>query len=235
MLSDRKASKVLGITVLRAPGLKIDEKASKVLGTAVVRSGTDWETRVSGGSVDPRNRLRKGFLRTKVTPLMIGKAEGEKVSEKEGQKVVLSPKWGPPQMADESGPNLSLSRASSSTKSRTETLSSTAETFVEPVQELGLDCGAAPDDSVSETNTLGVVPRSIPSSRSPTSIGRPVSPKPYEVPASPTARKNPVLQKRREMIRSANKSVQILGVEARRAILRKTERENEGRIGWSGV
>jgi hypothetical protein len=245
IFSDRKASKFLGITVLRAPGLTIDQKASKILGTAVVMSGTDWETRVNGESVDPRSQLRKGFFRTKVTPLMLGKGEGERVTGKEGEKVVLSPKWKSARVY-KSGPNQLLPQAPSSSKWRTERLDSTTETYAEAPQEdggewsdLGLDPEAVPDDTVSDTATLvedlGIDPLSVPNSCPPISIDPPTHPEPYGMPVSPTARRNPVLQKRREMIRSANKSVQILGVEARRAILRKTEKENKGRIGWSGV
>jgi len=60
MLSDRKASKVLGVTVLRAPRLTTGQKESEIPGANVMRSGIDWETRINGGSVGPRrNRLRE--------------------------------------------------------------------------------------------------------------------------------------------------------------------------------
>jgi len=254
ILSDRKASKVLGVTVLRAPRLVIDQKASEILGTNVMRSGMDWETRVNGGSVGPRrrNRLREKFLMAKVAPLILGGlAERKRVSEKEGQRVVLSPRWKSSRMlrrhtiSCESGWNLLLPSAPSSPTSITAAHSPTASTFAELLPEDGgegngsdQDLGVALEDTVSETVTLvdlGIIPPPVPTS-CPSSPASPTTlPLPYGVPVSPTARSNPVLQRRREMIRSANKSVQILGIEARRAILNKMERENAGRVGWSGV
>ena len=250
MLSDRKASKVLGVTVLRAPRPTIIQKASRILGTNVVRSGMDWELRMNSGIVSPRrNRFREKFLMAKVAPLILGEAvEKEGAAGKEGQRVVLSPRWKSSRMlrrhtiSYESGLNLAPSSAQSSPTSTTGTLSSTASIFAEPLPEAeedgGADLGVASDDTVSETVTLvdlGIIPPPAPTS-CPSSPTSPLIPLPSNgVPASPTARRNPVLQKRREMIRSANKSVQVLGIEARRAILNKMERENAGRIGWCGV
>lgn len=248
MFSDRKASKVLGITVLRAPRLTIDKKASKVLGTAAVRSGTDWEARVNEGSVDARSRPRKRLLTTKIAPLVLGKVERERVSEKEGQKVVLSPKWKSSRMLRrhtilcESGPNPVRSPGPSSPRSAIGTFSPTAQTFAGSLEEDGggmWGCsGTVSDDTVSETATLvdaGTVLLSGPSSCPSSPIELRTPQQRWGAPISPTARRNPVLQRRREMLRSANKSVQILGVEARHAILEKVEKENVGRIGWSGV
>lgn len=250
MLSDRKASKVLGITVLRAPKLTIDLKASKVLGTAVVEPGVDWEVRVNGGSVDPRSRRRKGFL-TKVTPLILGRTERERDSGKEeGQKVVLSPKWKSSRVlrrhtiSYESGRNLLLPQAPSSPKSVVEGPNPTAQTFGELIQEDGGEgCDLALDSDTVQLDDsemvrsvkVGVIPLYGANSCPPSPIDSPTPSEPHWAPLSKTTRGNPVLQKRREMIRSANKSVQILGVEVRRAILEKMENENEGRIGWSGV
>lgn len=253
MLSDRKVSKVLGVTVLRAPRLTIDRKASKILGTNVVRSGVDWETRLSGGFVGPRrNRLGEKSLMTKVAPLILGGlAERERVSGKEGQKVVLSPKWKSSRMlrrhtiSCESGLNLVLSSTPSSPTSMTVTLSPTASTFAELPPEdggegsdSGLDLDVALEETASETATLvdlGIVPLPVPTSCPPSPIC-PLMPLPvHGASVSLAAMKNPVLQRRREMIRSANKSVQILGIEARREILERMEKENAGRIGWSGV
>jgi hypothetical protein len=247
MLSDRKASKVLGVTVLRAPRLALVQKASKILGTNVVRSGVDWETRVNGGFASPRrNRLGEKFLMTKAAPLILGElAERERVSGREGQRVVLSPRWKSSRMlrrhtiSCESGLNLLLPSAPSSPSSVTVTLSPTASTFAELLPEDGgegsgpsLDLDGASEDTVVD---LGIVPPPVPTSWPPSPVS-PLTPLPPNgVPVSPTARTNPVLQRRREMIRSANKSAQILGVEARRAILSKMEKENAGRIGWSGV
>ena len=253
MMSDRKASKILGVTVLRAPRLTMVQKASKILGTNVVRSGVDWETRVNGGFASPRrNRLREKFLMVKVTPLILGgSAEKERATGEEGQRIVLSPRWKSSRMlrrhtiSCESGLNLLLPSARSSPTSMTATPSPTASNFAEPLPEgggegggssLGLD--VAPEDSVSETATLVdlcIVPPPVPTSCPPSPINSSTPLPQHGVPVSPTARKNPVLQRRREMIRSANKSVQILGIEARRAILNKMEKENAGRIGWSGV
>ena len=250
ILSDRKASKVLGVTVLRAPRLRIDQKASKILGINVVKSGMDWEVRVDSGIVSPRrNRFREKFLMVKVAPLILGEpAEREGAPGKEGQRVVLSPRWKSSRMlrrhtiSHESGLNLLPSPPTSTTG----TFSPTASRFAELLLEAGgegsgssLDLGvASEDDTVSETITLvdlGIVPPPVPTSCPPSPIS-PITPLPPNgVPVSPTARENPVLQKRREMIRSVNKSVQVLGVEARRAILDKMEKENAGRIGWCGV
>ena len=253
MLSDRKASKVLGVTVLRAPRLTIVQKASKILGTNVVRSGMDWETRVNRGFASPRrSRLREKFLMAKVAPLILGgSAERERGSGSEGQRVVLSPRWKSSRMlrrhtiSCESELDLLLPSAPSSPTSITAILSPTVPDFAELLPEGGeegdrssLDLDVGPEDTVSETATLvdlGIVPTPVPTSCPPSPINL-LTPLPSNgVPVSPTARRNPVLQKRREMIRSANKSVQILGIEARRAILNKIEKENEGRIGWSGV
>lgn len=249
MLSDRKASKILGVTILRAPRLAVDQKASKILGTNVVRSGIDWELRLGRGSVNPRkNRLREKFLMVKVAPLISGgPGEREGVFGKEGQRVVLSPRWKSTRMlrrrtiSHESGLNLPLP----SPVSVAATVGPTASTFAELLPEdrgegrdLGLDLDATPEDTASETATLvdlGIVPLPVLTSCPPSPIGLLTPLLTYGVPVSPTARRNPVLQRRREMIRSANKLVQILGIEARRAILRKIERENEGRVGWSGV
>jgi len=250
MLSDRKASKVLGVTVLRAPRLTVIQKASRVLGTNVVRSEADWETRVNRGFVNPRrDRLREKFLMAKVAPLILGRpAERERAIGEEDRRVVLSPRWKSSRMlrrhtiSCESGLDLLLPSAPSSPTSTTVTLSPTASTFAEQGGREGgdtsLDLDVAPEDTVSETATLvdlGIVPPPVPAScpQSPINSSTPL---PLNgVPVSPTARRNPVLQRRREMIRSANKSVQILGIEARRAILNKMEKENAGRIGWSGV
>ena len=249
LLSDRKASKVLGVTVLRAPRLTIIQKASKILGTDVVRSGTDWEMWVNRGFASPRrNRLREKFLMANVAPLILGGSEErEGVSGSEGQRVVLSPRWKSSRMVRrytiscESGLDLLLPSAPSSPTSMTISLSPAGSTFAEPLPEgsgSSLDLGVESEDPVSETATLvdlGIVPPPVPTSCPPSPIS-PSTPIPLDgVPVSPTARKNPVLQRRREMIRSANKSVQILGIEARRAILNKMEKENAGRIGWSGV
>jgi len=230
VLSDRKASKVLGVTVLRAPRLTIDQKASKILGTDVVRSGVDWEARLGGGFDGPRrNRLREKFLMAKVAPLIFGgPTEGEGVFGSEGRRVVLSPRWKSSQrprrhtISCESGLHLQLPSAQSSPTSMTVALSPTVSTFSELLPEdqrdscLDLDVAS---EAVALVD-LGTVCPPVPTSL---------------VPVSPTVRRNPVLQRRREMVRSANKSVQILGIEARRAILKKMERENAGRIGWSGV
>lgn len=228
-----------------------DRKVSNVLGITVVRSGTDWEkTQVNnGGPVDPGSRFRKRFLTTKVAPFL-GKAVRGKVSGTEGQKVVLSPKRDSSRMlrrhtiSCESGRNLVFPSAPSSPESTLETISPTAQTFAELPQENGrggCDLGLGSDaaaDTVSETDTLvelGIAPLSAPGSCPPSPINPPSPLQTYGVPVSPTARRNPVLRTRREMVRSANKSVQILGIEARQAILKKAEKENEGRIGWSGV
>lgn len=249
MFSDRKASKVLGVTVLRAPRLRVGQETSETIGTAVVRSGVDWETRVDGGSMDPMNGFRKGFLTAKIAPLILGKGERERAAGREGQKVVLSPKRESSSrmlrrhtISYESGSSLLLPQARSSPKSAMEAPNRrTAGILAESQQEErgeGLDLSAVADDTVSETATLvdlGIVPLPVPSSRPPSPIDPPTPSQPYGAPVSPTARRNPMLQKRREMVRSANKSVQILGVEARRAILKRREKENEGRIGWSGV
>lgn len=253
MLSDRKASKVLGVTVLRAPRLTIVQKASKLLGANVVRSGVDWETRVNRGFVSPRrNRLREKFLMAKVAPLILGgPGERERTSGSEGQRVVLSPRWKSSRMlrrhtiSCESGLNLLLPSAPSSPTSVMATLSPTASNFAELLPEgggegggSGLDLDVGSEDTVSETATLvdlGIIPPPAPISCPPSPINTSTSLPLNGVPVSPTARRNPVLQRRREMIRSANKSVQILGIEARRTILNKMEKENAGRIGWSGV
>jgi hypothetical protein len=249
MLSDRKASKLLGVTILRAPRPTIDQKASKILGTNVVRSGIDWETRMNGGFVSPRkSRLRDKFLMAKVTPLILGeRAERARAFGREGQRIVLSPRWKSTwtlrrrTISYESGLNLSLSEPSSP-MSIAMTVSSTTSTFEELLPEdrgegsdsdLEFDVGLE-DTTESETGTLvdlGIVPPPVPPSCPPS----PIEPVPCGVPISPAARRNPVLQRRREMVRSMNKSVQMLGSEARRAILEKMERENAGRIGWSGV
>ena len=231
VLSDRKASKVLGVTVLRAPRLIIDQKASKILGTDVVRSGVDWEARLGGGFDGPRrnNRLREKFLMAKVAPLIFGgPTEREGGFGSEGQRVVLSPRWKSSQrprrhtISCEPGLNLPLPSAQSSPRSMTVALSPTASTFSELLPEdRGDSCLDL--DVASEAVAL-VDPGTV----------RPPVPTSW-APVSPTVRRNPVLQRRREMVRSANKSVQILGIEARRAILKKMERENGGRIGWSGV
>jgi len=175
----------------------------------------------------------------------IGLEKSKGISE-EGQRVVLSPRWKPPRMhrrhtiSCESGLNLLLSSAPSMTATHSPTASTFAELLPGDGEGTGSDqdLGAALEDTVSETPTLvdlGILPPPVPTSCPPS----PVSPltllPPYGVPVSPTARRNPVLQRRREMIQSANKSVQILGIEARRVILNKMERENAGRIGWSGV
>jgi len=230
MLSDRKASKVLGVIVLRAPRPKIDQKASKILGTNVVRSGIDLEIRLNGWSTSPRrNRLREKFLMAKVAPLNLGgRAERESVIGKEGQRVVLSPKWKSSRIhrrhtiSYEPGLDLLLPSAPSSPTSMGVRLSPTGSTLAELLRDdggEGSDSGlesldVEPEDIASETVTpvdLGVIPPPVQTWR------------------------NPVLERRREMLRSANKSVQILGIEARRAILKKMEKENAGRIGWSGV
>ena len=246
ILSDRKASKVLGVTILRAPRLRTVQKASKILGTTVVRSGMDWEVRVDSGLVNPgRNRFREKFLMAKVAPLVLGgRMERDGVSGREGQRVVLSPRWKSSRMrrrhtiSCESGLNLLP-------PSTTVDLSPTASTFAELLpgaegdgDRSGLGFWVASEDTVSETVTLVDLdavppPGSASCPPSPTSLLTPLPPN--GVPVSPTVGKNPVLQKRREMIRSANKSVQILGIEARRAILNKMEEENAGRIGWCGV
>lgn len=256
MLSDRKASKVLGVTVLRAPRLTIVQKASKILGTNVVRSGMDWETRVNRGFAGPRrNRLRERFMMAKVAPLILGgTVERERGSGEEGQRVVLSPRRKSSRMlrsrrhtiSCESGSNLFPLSAPSSPASTTVTLSPTTSTFAESVPEgageeggPSLDSDAASENTtLSETVTLvdlGIVPPPVPTSCPPSPVSPTTSLPPNGVPVSPAARRNPVLQKRREMIRSANKSVQILGIEARRAILNRMEEESAGRIGWSGV
>jgi hypothetical protein len=240
ILSDRKASKVLGVTILRAPRLVINQKTSKVLGTDVVRSGVDWEARAGGGSVSPkRNRLKEKFLAASMSSLILGgPEERERGSRKEGQKVVLSPRWKSYRVlrrhtiSCESGLNLLHWPAPSSSMSTEETLSPTAELLPEDVGE-----GGSLEDTVSEPTLvdLGIAPLPVPSSCPPCPIDQSTPPQSHGGPVSPTARRNPVVQKRREMIRSANKSVQILGVEARRAILKRVEKENAGRIGWSGV
>lgn len=258
MLSDRKASKLLGVTILRAPRPAIDEKASKILGTNVVRSGVDWETRLHGGLASPRkSRFREKFLMAKVAPLILGEPAGRvRVFGKEGQRVVLSPRWKSSWMlrrrtiSYESGLNLTSSSSSSSEPSSPTsiamTVSSTASMFEELLPEdrgegsdSDLEFDVGPEDTAeSETATLvdlGIVPPPVPTSCPPSPTEPVMSLAPCGVPISPTARRNPVLQRRRETIRSANKSVQVLGIEARRAILKKIERENAGRIGWSGV
>lgn len=231
VLSDRKASKVLGVTVLRAPRLTIDQKASKILGTDVVRSGVDWEARLGRGFDGPRrNRLREKFLTAKVAPLIFGgPTERDGGFGEEGQRVVLSPRWKSSQrprrhtISCESGLNLPLpSTAQSSPTSMTVALSPTASAFSELLPE---DRGDSCLDLDVASEAVALVDPGIVRPPVPTSW----------VPVSPTVRRNPVLQRRREMVRSANKSVQILGIEARRAILEKMERENAGRIGWSGV
>ena len=248
MLSDRKASKILGVTVLRGPRPTTVQRASEILGTNV----GNWETRVNGGFVGPRNRLRKKSLIAKVAPLILGGlAERERAPGKGGQRVVLSPRWKSSWMlrrhtiSHESGLDLLLPSAASSPTSMTVALSPTSPTFGqllpgggEEGSDSSLVSDIAPGYSGSETAVLvdiGAVPSPVPASRppSPTSPLKPFSP--HEVPTSPTTRRNPVLERRREMIRSANKSAQILGIEARRAILNKMEKENAGRIGWSGV
>lgn len=250
MLSDRKASQVLGVIVLRAPRQKVDQKASKILGVNVLRSGIDLETRLNGGSVSPRrNRLREKFLMAKVAPLILGgPVERGRVFEKEGQKVVLSPTWKSSRVhrrhtiSYEPGLELLLPSAPSSPTSTGVTANPAASTFAELLPDCegdaGLDLEVEPEDTASETGTLvdlGIIPPSVPTFCPPSPIG-PLAPlPPYGVPVSPAVRRNPVLQRRREMLRSANKSVQILGIEARRAILEKMEKENAGRIGWSGV
>jgi hypothetical protein len=245
ILSDRKASKVLGATVLRAPRLTIDQKASKILGINVVRSGVDWEARLNGGFASPRrNRLRERFLVAKAAPLIFGgPTEREGVFGKEGQRVVLSPRWKSSRMlrrhtiSCESGLNLPPPPAPSSPTSVAVAVSPTASSFAELLLEdrreesnSSLELDVTPEDTASETAGLvgpGIVLPLVLTSYPP-------SPR-CGVPASPATRRNPVLRRRREMILSANKSVQILGIEARRAILEKMERENAGRIGWSGV
>jgi hypothetical protein len=204
MLSDRKASKVLGVTVLRAPRLRIVQKASQILGTNVVRSGVDWETRVNGGFTSARrNRVGEKFLKGKGAPLVLGGlTESRRVSGKEGQRVVLSPRWESFRM---------LRRHTISYESGLDLL--LPEDGGEGSRS-SLDWDISSEDALSETVTLADV-EMVP-------------------PPVPTARWNPVSQRRREAIRSANKSVQILGVEARRAILDKMEKENAGRIGWTG-
>lgn len=252
MFSDRKASKVLGATVLRVPRPTIDRKASKILGADVAKSGIDWDMRVNGGRIGPRkDRLREKFLQTKVAPLILRWSEGERIPGKEGQKVVLSPKRKSSRMlrrhtiSYESGLHLLLPSPPPSPTPSVETLGPTTQTFAELLPEdvgeggcLGLDSGVVSDDStISQMETLvdlGIIPPPVPSSRPSSSIDLSAPSQPYGVLVSPT-RGNPVIRKRREMIRSANKSVQILGIEARRAILKKMERENAGRIGWSGV
>ena len=253
ILSDRKVSKVLGATILRAPRLTIDQKASKILGTNVVRSGVDWEAWLNGGFVSSRgNRLRENFLMTKVEPLGFGGLTERKVDfGREGQRVVLSPRWGSSRMVRrhtisyESGFDLPLPSAPSSPTSMTVAVSPTASAFAELLPEdrgegndSGLDLDVGLEDTASETATLvdlGIIPPPVSTSCPPSPIGLLTPLLPYGVPVSPTTRWNPVLQRRREMIRSANKSVQILGIEARRAILKKMEMENAGRIGWTGV
>ena len=241
VLSDRKASQVLGVTILRAPRLTIDQKASKILGINVVRSGIDWETRLNGGFVSPgRNRLREKFLMAKVAPLVLGgPAERER---KEGQRVVLSPRWKSRRMlrrhtiSCESGLSLLLPSPAATLSPTASTESLLGDGGEGSDSSLYLDVG--PEDTRPETATLvdlDIVPPPMPTS-CPSSLVDPLMSLPgYREPVSPTARRNPVLQRRREMIRSANKSVQILGIEARRAILKKIEMENAGRIGWSGV
>lgn len=253
MLSDRKASKLLGVTILRAPRPTIDQKASKILGTNVVRSGIDWETRMNGELASPRkSRFREKFLMAKVAPLILGeRAERIRMFGKEGQRVVLSPRWKSARtlrrrtISYESGLDLPWSEPSSP-MSVAVAASSTALAFEELLPEdrrersdsdLEFDTGPV-DTAESETETLvdlGIVPPPVPTSCPPSPIEPVVSLASCGVPISPTARTNPVLQRRREMVRSMNKSVQMLGIEARRAILRKVERENAGRIGWSGV
>ena len=251
MFSDRKASRVLGVTVLRAPRLTFDQKASKILGAEVVKSGIDFETRPNERPIRPGSRLREKLLTTKMGPLVLrGPGKRERASGREGQKVVLSPKWKPPRVlrrhtiSYEPGLNLLVPLPPPSPSSLAKTLSPTAQVFAELLTEdgerggLGLDSDVAPIDAVAETVTpadIGAVPLQAPSPCPPSPVD-PLTPrKSYEVPASPTARNNPMSQKRREMIRSANKSVQILGIEARRVILKKMEKENAGRIGWTGV
>jgi hypothetical protein len=252
MISDRKASKVLGVTVLRAPRLVINQKASRILGTNVVRSGVDWEMRFKEGSVYPRkSKLREKFLTRRIAPLVLGGVEkrGE-VSENEGWKVVLSPRrkssrmlrrhtisWEPglsPTHPPPPSPVLIAGTPGSAAQTPTEPLSEGGEER----SGLNLDLGTGFDGTETETPTLvdrGVVP--FPGSGScPPSPVEPLPPlQPHEERISPAVRGDPVLQKRREMIRSANKSVQILGIEARRAILKKMEEANAGRIGWPGV
>jgi len=151
MLSDRKASKVLGVTVLRAPRLTFVQKASKILGTNVVRSGMDWEARVNRGFASPRrNRLREKFLIAKVAPLVVGEsAKKERVSGEEGQRVVLSARWKSSQMlrrhtiSCESGLNPPPQSAPSSPTSMTVTLSPTAPTFAEPLPDGGGEGGGS--------------------------------------------------------------------------------------------
>ena len=246
MLSDRKASKVLGVTVLRAPRLtKEPENPS----TNVVGSEIDLDTQANGGSASPRrNRLRERFTMARVIPLILGgQPERERVCGEEGERVVLSPRWKSSRMlrrhtiSQESGLNLLLPQTpmavspGQTASTSTGLLAGDGGGGCGPSLDLDMELG----DTVSETGTLEaelcIAPAPVPTSCPPS----PTSPPTYLphnwVPVSPTARRNPVLQRRREMIRSANKSVQILGIEARRAILNKMEEENAGRVGWSGV
>ena len=230
MLSDRKASKVLGITVLRASSPAVDQEASEIPGATVVRSKVDWKRRVNP----------KKLLETKIAPSSLRKAAGAMVSEKEGQKVVLSSEWYSSRVSRrhrslyESSPP--VSEALPPPRPRRGSLNQITKASGEQEEEYGgggLDPGAVPELASSES--LGIMPLHVPSSCPPSPTDSPTPLETYREPVLPTTRSNPVLQKRREMVRSANKSVQILGVEARRAILENRERENAGRIGWCGV
>jgi hypothetical protein len=249
MLSDRKASQVLGVTVLRVPRLEIDQKASKILGTAVVRSGTDWEGRVDVvSSVSGRNRFRERFLAVKVGPLVLGESgEKERVSGKAGQKVLLSPKRSSVALkrhtsSHKPGPNLLLPSEPASPTSTEESHSPTALTVVGLLlsedkrggREPSPGPKVLPEDMASETSTLvdvGIIPPPTLTCCPPSPIGPLLTPplrSSHDALASPMAMGNPELRRRRETIRSANKSVQVLGIEVRRTILKKAERENGG-------
>ena len=255
MLSDRKASRVLGVTVIRVPRLTIDQKASKILGTAVVRSGTDWEGRVDEVSpVSGRNRYREKFLAVKVGPLILGESgEKERDSGKAGQKVLLSPKWRSSRalrrhtIPHKPGLTPLLLPEPASPTSTAESPSPTALTVAGLLPEDergGHEPSTGPkvlsEDTASETATLvdvGIIPPLVLTCCPLSPIG-PLTPplrSSHDALASPTAIGNPEVKRRRETIRSANKSVQILGIEARRTILKKAEREDGGRIGLSGV
>lgn len=225
--SDRKVSKLLGVTVTRAPHLLKDRKASQLLGTTVIRS--EWDSFTC--DPDPAELLHSGSTSYEEPPpqkkislsrikwMRIGGIGGNVFtggpgiqdgrSARRAQKVVLA------------GTNPSPTQ-----RGRRHTVS------YDSGVEFLFPCSTAKEwsNTPSSPGSLSEA-ESNPASPGPGSPGVEsfVSP---STPSSPLTPLNPVAQRRKQMVRSATKSMQILGVEAGRAIMQMAEKENMGRIGW---
>lgn len=219
--SDRKASRLLGITIARAPHLLKDRKASQVLGTSVIRS--DWDS----FACDPNP-----------SELLHGSDSYEKTSKKKSSSLSRA-KW---MRIGGVGGNVSTSQSPGVQETRNARRAQKvilAGNNPSPTQRgrrhtVSYDSGVElllPHSNAKEwpnsPSSPGRHSEAGPESPDRESFVTPTSSSPF-TPLNP----DPVAQRRRQMIRSATKSMQILGDEASHAIMEMMEKENMGRIGW---